>query len=211
MKNKKYYLLIPAAILVFGFIILPDVSSAAETCGECKSEAGLIAFCNPLQFCTVQDVLGSLLDHLQGIIIAIAIIFIIIGAILYMTSAGDEGRIKTAKAAITAAMIGLAIGVAAPSFLKEISVILGWTPTDPDVTGALSLAKIALNVLNFLLGIIGVLALIMLIVGGITYITAAGDENRIDQGKKIVKYAIVGITIALAALIIVKQIARFFT
>ncbi len=199
MKNKKYYLLVPAIILILSAFC--NVSFAQNS----------VTFTNPLGFTTVQDVLGSLLNHLQGIIVTIAIIFIIIGAILYMTSAGDEGRMRTAKGAITAAMIGLAIGIAAPSFLKEISGILGWTmPSTPGYGSPLSLAQIALKALDFLLSIVGVLALIMLIVGGVMYLTSAGDENRIDQGKKIVTYSIVGIVIALAAMLIVKQIANFF-
>jgi hypothetical protein len=213
MKNKKRCLSLVVSASVFLLLLAFSNISFAQT----------ITFVNPLKFSTVQSVLTSLLNSLQGIIITIAIIFIIIGAILYMTSAGDETRMKTAKGAITAAMIGLAIGIAAPSFLKEIGIILNWDCaliTDPEAKAAcdsvannpkvLSAAQIALNTLNFLLSIVGVLALIMLVVGGIMYLTAAGSEDQIDKGKKIVKYSIIGIVIALAAMVIVKQIAKFF-
>ena len=50
----------------------------------------------------------------------------------------------------------------------------------------------------------------MLVVGAFMYLTAAGDEDRIDTGKKIVKYSIIGIAIALAALVLVRQVASFF-
>ena len=104
-----------------------------------------------------------------------------------------------------------AIGLAAPSFLKEIGSVLGWGAVNSSaVAGAVTLSQIATNVLNFLLSIVGILAIIMLVVGGIMYLTAAGDEDRIDSGKKIVKYSIIGIVVALAALVIVSQIAAFF-
>jgi hypothetical protein len=164
-----------------------------------------------LKFSTVEEVLGGLLAALRGIIVVLALVFIVIGAVLYITSAGNDSRMTLAKGAITAAMIGLAIGIAAPSFLKEIASILGWSTVDASLTGAQSLSEIALNVLKFLLSIVGVLGIIMLVIGGIMYLTAAGDEDRIDTGKKIVKYAIIGITLALAALIIVSQIAALFT
>lgn len=155
--------------------------------------------------------MGSLLGTLRGIIVVLSIVFIVIGAILYITSAGDEGRMKTAKAAITASMIGLALGIAAPSFLKEIGQILGWgAVNNTEVSGAKTLTEIATNVLNFLLSIVGILGIIMLVVGGIMYLTAAGDENRIDTGKSIVKYSIIGIIVALASLVLVSQIANFF-
>lgn len=167
-------------------------------------------YCNPLKFDSLEGVLGAALSSMQGLIVALGIIFIIVGAILYITSAGNESRMTLAKSAITAAMIGLALGIAAPSFLKEIAGALGWTTVDAAVAAAPSLTAVALNVLNFLLSIIGVLGVIMMIVGGIFYLTSAGDEGRAETGKKIVMYSIIGITVALAALVIVTQIIKFF-
>lgn len=166
---------------------------------------------NPLELDTVQEVLDSVLGSLQAIIAILSIIFIVIGGILYITAAGDEGRIRTAKGAITAAMVGLALGIGAPSFLKQIGETLGWGDiVSGPVSDASTLSGIATNVLNFLLSIVGVIGIIMLVVGGLMYLTAAGDEDRINSGKKIVNYSIIGIAIALAALVIVTQIANFF-
>lgn len=170
-----------------------------------------ISFKNPLKFDTVEGVLGSILGTLRGIIVVLALVFIVIGAILYITSAGNDERMKTAKGAITASMIGLALGIAAPSFLKQIGDILKWG----DVTNSLpaetrTLTEIALSVLQFLLSIVGILGIIMLVIGGLAYLTSAGNEERADSGKKIVTYAIIGIAVALAALIAVTQIATLF-
>ena len=85
-----------------------------------------IPFINPLQFNTVDALVSSILSNLNGIIIVLAIIFIIIGGILYITSTGNDKRMEAAKACITGALIGLAIAIAAPSFLKEIAIVLGW-------------------------------------------------------------------------------------
>lgn len=165
---------------------------------------------NPLSFTTVNDLLGRVLTFLQTFIVILALIFIVIGAFLYISSGGDSGRVETAKKCITAALIGLALGIAAPAFLRQISDILGWTAAPPVGVGtSLTLIQIATNILNFLLSVVGVVALIMLVVGAFMYLTAAGDEDRIDTGKKIVKYSIIGITIALAALVLVRQIAAF--
>jgi len=167
---------------------------------------------NPLELDTVQEVLDSVLGSLQAIIAILSIIFIVIGGILYMTAAGDEGRVRTAKGAITAAMVGLALGIGAPSFLKQIGEVLGWGDIDSGPVGeAETLAGIATNVLNFLLSVVGVIGIIMLVIGGLMYLTAAGDEDRINTGKKIVNYSIIGIAVALAALVIVTQIAAFFS
>lgn len=166
-------------------------------------------FPNPLQYDTMEEVLTVILDRLRGIIAIISIIFIVIGGLLYMTSAGNESRMTMAKGAILASIIGLAIGIAAPSFVLEIYTALGSTSVPAAASGP-TISEIAMNVLNFLLGIIGIIAIIMLVAAGMMYLTAAGSESRIETAKNMTKWSIVGITIALASLIIVKQIASFF-
>jgi len=166
-------------------------------------------FDNPVGVSTVKEVLQKLLTNLQSIIAFIAVIFIIIGGILYMTSAGDEKRITRAKACWTGAVIGLAIALAAPSFLTEILNILGkGQGSSVDTSGLTgpSLKTIVTNILNLLLSVVGIIAIISLVAGGGMYMTAYGDEKRIDTAKKIVTYSVIGIVVALGALVIVKQV-----
>jgi len=171
-----------------------------------------IVFENPLQHDTVDTLLAALLGRLQGIIVVISMVFIVIGGLIYITSAGNESRMTMAKGAISAAVIGLAVGVAAPSFLKEIYIALGQRASiPPEVSGSIGIAQIAVNVLNFLLGIVGTIAIIMLVLAGMMYLTSAGSESRIETAKKMTTWSVVGIAIALAALIIVRQVANFFT
>jgi peptide methionine sulfoxide reductase MsrB len=183
-------------------------SGSYQCAASSSTSSTATSFANPLQFDTVQGFFGSVLSALQQIIVVLSIIFIIIGGVLYITSAGNEERMKTAKGAITASMIGLAIGIAAPSFLKEVYSIMGGKVGDTSALVGPTLTQIALNFLNFLLSIVGILGLIMLIIGGIMYLTSAGSEERIKSAKNIVLYSIVGIAISLAALVIVKQIAN---
>ena len=143
----------------------------------------------------------------------LSLVFIVIGAVLYISSGGRQSQVTMAKAAITAALIGLAIGILAPTFLKEIATVLGWNSTaslPSEVSGARSASDILLSVLNFLLGIVGILSIIMLVVGAGMFLTAAGSQDRITTGKKIVTYALLGVVMALASLVVVRQLASFF-
>jgi len=173
-------------------------------------QAAPITFTSPLKYTTVESFTAGFLERLQGVIVMIAVVFIVIGGLLYMTSAGNEQKIETAKKAISAAVIGLAIAVAAPTFIKEIYIIFG-TGVPGSAAGAPSLAKILTNVLNFLLGILGVLAVVMMVFAGIMYLTAAGDETRIETAKKMTKWSIMGVAVALSAIVIVRQVALLFT
>lgn len=169
---------------------------------------GPTEFCNPLAFDDVEGFLGGILSAIQKIIVVLALVFIMIGAVMILTSAGNSGMVEKGKGAITMALVGLALGVAAPSLLKELSAIIGW---GPGAAGpGLTLSQIAVNVLNFLLGTMGIVALVMLVIGAILYLTSAGDEDRIEKGKEIFKFSLIGVVLAMSSMILVKQIAQFF-
>lgn len=212
MKSVKINLFVffAVAISFFGQTGFCQNSDTSTSVGSTNSTASVV-ITNPVEYDTVEEFLSRVLTRARQIIVVLSLVFILIGAIMYITSAGSPGMIEQAKKAITASLIGLAIGIAAPSFLKEIGTILGWQGVNnSDVSGALTLSAIAMNVLNFLLGILGVLAMVMLVIGGIMYLTSAGDEDRIDKGKKIFTYSIIGIIVAMSSLVVVKQIAKFF-
>ena len=73
------------------------------------------------------------------------------------------------------------------------------------------LSTVGLRALNFLLYAFGFLAIIGLIAAGVLYLTAAGDERQLAKSKKAFIYSIVGIVVALAAMIIVKTIAKMIS
>lgn len=160
-------------------------------------------FGNPIGESTIEGVLGRIMGYLKGIAGTIAVIFIIIGGIMYMLSAGNKDMAERGKKTVTLAMAGLAIVVAAPTFYREIMTILGGSTSN--ISG-LSLQQIAMNVLRLLLSLVGFLAIISMIIGSVWMFSAAGDEDRYELGKKTVTYSIVGIIIAVASLIIVNQI-----
>ena len=65
------------------------------------------------------------------------------------------------------------------------------------------------NVTNMLVFIIGAIAVIMIIIGGIRYVTSAGDQAAITGAKNTILYAIVGVIVALAAYAIVNFVTTF--
>ncbi len=207
-KIRKYFFVGLLSMLVMPLAVA--VAAPAQTVS--------VDYVNPLTKDSVEGVLIDFLNAMQAIVVTLAIVFIVIGAILYIFSSGDEGRLKLAKGAVTAAIIGLALAIAAPSFLKEIYNIIGVRSgskaqqalNQVAPPGTLTLAEIVVNVLNFLLSIAGTLAIIALIVGGLMYLTAAGNEKQVDTGKSMFKSAVIGIAIVMAAMVIVRQVAIFF-
>lgn len=166
-------------------------------------------FVNPLRFDNVDQFLSQIMGAIQKIIVTLSLLVIVYGAVLYVISAGSK-MVDDAKKAITGALIGLALALAAPSFLKEIAYLLNWGTDDTRLAQALSLSEIAIKVLNFLLGSMGLLAIIMMVIGGVMYLTSAGDSGQVETGKKIFRYSLIGIFMALSSMVLVTQLAQLF-
>ncbi|MFA7169651.1 MAG: pilin [Candidatus Paceibacterota bacterium] len=66
------------------------------------------------------------------------------------------------------------------------------------------------NVLKWLLSISGVIALLMIIYGGMMYIASTGDQQKAEQGKKIVTWTIVGLIVILLSYSIITVIEDIF-
>lgn len=55
------------------------------------------------------------------------------------------------------------------------------------------------NITNLLFIVIGAVAVIMIIVGGLKYITANGDQSQITGAKNTILYSVIGLILAVAA------------
>lgn len=55
------------------------------------------------------------------------------------------------------------------------------------------------RIIKWVVGLIGVILVAMFIYGGVAYATSAGNEDRVETGKKIMMYSIMGILIVAIA------------
>lgn len=74
------------------------------------------------------------------------------------------------------------------------------------IEDATPISAVLANILNFLLSVFGVLAIIGLVVSGVLYVTAAGNERQAELAKKAAFGSAVGIAVALSSLVIVRQL-----
>ena len=65
--------------------------------------------------------------------------------------------------------------------------------------GSRDLKSTISQVLNVLLGFLGVIAVIVILLGGFKWMTAAGNEDKVAEAKKLLGAGIVGLVIILAA------------
>lgn len=77
-------------------------------------------------------------------------------------------------------------------------------PEDPNTSPTVAgIIKTVINILSF---IVGAIAIIMIIVGGLKYVTSAGDSNSISSAKNTIIYALVGVVVVIFAQALVRYV-----
>ena len=97
--------------------------------------------------------------------------------------------------------------LALPATVSAATVNLGLTS---DVESALGLGTQDVRVtiariINVFMGLLGIVAVVIILYGGYLWMTAAGNEDRVEKAKKLIVAGIIGLAIILSAY----AIARF--
>jgi hypothetical protein len=81
-----------------------------------------------------------------------------------------------------------------------------WPVTFTNPLDAESFEELIASVINWLLAIVGSIVLLFIIIAGIMYMTAAGDEAQLTRAKKMLFYTILGFAIILISYSLIKEI-----
>ncbi|MBU4480709.1 hypothetical protein KKH59_00115 [Patescibacteria group bacterium] len=81
----------------------------------------------PCNLCFMFQMIKNILDFITKLAVGITVFILVIAGLLYAFSAGDTGRIETAKQAMTYALIGLAVIFIAWLIINVILATMGYT------------------------------------------------------------------------------------
>lgn len=115
MKNKKIAKFVSAMVLTLTLVCLAAPVALAQKAVTTEKVKDL----------TVEDVAKSIISWVLGIITLVAVIMIIYAGIMWITSAGDDTKLKSAKAMLMAAIIGLIIAVIAYAVTNTVLTGMG--------------------------------------------------------------------------------------
>jgi hypothetical protein len=120
MKLKLIKLATLILISIFGFSIIATTPAFADCSNVCNSDCNVTqsvkdaAGCgNTAQEDNLPTVIVNILNAIIGVSGLVAVVFIIVGGVQYMTSTGDASKTKRAKDTILYAVIGLIVCVLA--------------------------------------------------------------------------------------------------
>jgi len=183
--NKKLFYLISFICLVFvaGSVFAQEIK-------------------NPLSVGTFEALFYSLVSTFMSLLTGLSTLMVTVAGILYLTSAGNPGRMTLAKTALGFACVGLLIGLSGGAIVTTIKDTTSGATDIPTV-----IERIATQV-----GIlIGSLSTLMFLISGYFYLAATGDPTKIQTAKAVLIYSIIGIVIGLAAPAIVNTITSWAT
>jgi amino acid transporter len=113
MKNKK--------IINFLLISLMIVSSI----GVCHATTADNELPNPLGTTSISVLIGRIINGALGIVGSLALLMFIYGGIIWMTSGGNEEKVKKGKQTLIWAVLGIVIIFTSYSILNLVFEILG--------------------------------------------------------------------------------------
>ncbi len=96
---------------------------------------------------------------------------------------------------LSAAVLLPTVANAQPTIDPELGTTLG--------LGSADLKATVINILQWALGLLALVAVVMIIAGGFMWMTAGGNEEKIEKAKKLISAAVIGLIIVLLAWAIV--------
>ncbi|TRZ77458.1 hypothetical protein D4R87_02740 [bacterium] len=212
-KNIKNLI---AMFIISSLLLVPAVSfAAAGDVGESSGGASdvgestvdysnTLTFPSPIEDETVDALVASIADWLVGIVAGIAVIMIMVGGFMYVTSIGDPTKAKKGVEYIKNSVIGLAIILGADIIIDEIRYLTG-------AEGAGGGFSVFANTFIgwFLTIIIGV-SVLMIMYAGFLFLTGGEDSNKIIQAKAMIKYTVIGIIVAILSASLINFVLGIF-
>ena len=62
------------------------------------------------------------------------------------------------------------------------------------------------GIINVVIGILGLVCVVVMIIGGINYMTSAGDAGKVKKGKDTILYGLIGLVICVLAFALVNWV-----
>src|SRR3989339_1193051 len=112
----------------------------------------------------------------------------------------------------SAALYGLPAMVMAQGITDDLSNLgLNEFGNETNLGTNIALIGTIARIIYILLGFLGVLAVILVLWGGFKWMTAAGDEAKIGEAKKLMGAGVIGLVIILAAFAIASFVVNQLT
>lgn len=77
-----------------------------------------------------------------------------------------------------------------------------------NVSGGNTLMSSLQVIINVVIGVLGFVSVAMIVLGGVQYVTSAGDSSKTKKAKDTIMYAVIGLVVAILAFAIVNFVLK---
>ena len=116
-------------------------------------------------------------------------------------------KISKSLAKVSAGVGSVVSGLylASANFAQEAQTYLDRIPSQ---VGDNDLESMIFRLINWAIGIAAVLSVVILIAAGYMFITAAGDEGKVEKATKTLTFAIIGLVVCFISVILVQFVLK---
>ena len=139
---------------------------------------------------------------------AVAVAFIVRNGLRLIVLGASEDKIALDKKNLLYSVVGLILIILADTAVRQVFYKIDLTRypgaggAEPVIDPVQGIKEI-IGFTNFIVAIVGPLAVLALLAGGVMYLTAAGEEEKMNKAKKLIVAALVGIVLIYGAFAIV--------
>lgn len=160
----------------------------------------------------IAGIATNILSDISIVASYLALGFVVYGGYLYMFSSGDPVKAAAGKKTLTHAFIGLAISMSAFVIFGAIRAALMGDKSFGDcnalnMTECIDGGVVVSNLINWVIAMGGVVSVIFIVIGAWSYMTAAGDPQKLQKAKTTILYSLIGLVIVALSLVLTSFIS----
>ena len=88
------------------------------------------------------------------------------------------------------------------TYTGKPDIVQGGGESPDDLIGSVT------GIINVVIGILGIICVIVIIIGGVGYMTSAGDSGKVKKAKDTILYGIIGLVVCVLAFAIVNFVIK---
>jgi len=140
----------------------------------------------------------DILPIVFGILGALSLLFVVIGGLRYVISAGNPTNTQKARETIIYALVGLVVSISA---FTIVQFILQSVQPDEDAgsEGLVGPNGILTQATQLIVYATGTISVLMIIYGALKFVVSGGDAAGIKTARDTIMYALIGLVVAMVA------------
>lgn len=155
------------------------------------------------------EILMTFIKYMIG---SLAVAVVVVNGVRLVTGGGEEENIKKSRNGILAAIGGLVLMTVANTFVTKVFYKVDkstYSAIDGGVTPTTDLGagiKEIVGITNFIVSFVGPVLVLLIVIAGVLYLTAGGEEEKMNKAKRLLISGVIGLVVIYGAFALVSTV-----